>query len=114
MASATHSGLESKAESSVRVQEEDGHLQLCLFNVLSSIGYRVRSPQDLGNYCSDAQHTTVKHPGVLVGRADDERTAVWLRTVRGKDGIALQDVFEVPLSRLGTKATGYIPVHQKL
>jgi len=114
MTSATNSGLESEAESSVRVQEKDGHLQLCIFDMLFSIGNGVWSPQDLGNHSSDAKHTTVKPPGGLIGRVDDERAAIWLRTIRGsKDGIALQDVREVPLGRLGTETTGYVPVHQK-
>jgi hypothetical protein len=70
------------------VQERDGHLQLCILDVLSSIGNGVWNPQDLGNHSSDTHGTTVKHPG---------------------NGIALQNVKEVPLSQLGTETTGYVP-----
>jgi hypothetical protein len=114
MALATNSGLESKTESSVRVQEKDGHLQLCILDVLTSIGDCVRNPRDLGDHSSDAQDTTVKHPRGLIGKVDDERTALWPNTIRGRDGIALQNVREVPLSRLWTETMGYVPVHQKL
>ena len=81
MASASDSGLEGKAESSVRVLEKDGHLQLCILDVLSSIGNGVRDPQDLGNHGSDTHDTTVKHQ-ILIGNVDDERTAVWPNTIR--------------------------------
>jgi hypothetical protein len=111
MASTTNSGVESKAESSVRVLEKDGHLQLCIMDVLSSIGNGVRNPQGLGNHNSDIQDTTVKHLRVLIGRVDDERTAVWPEAIRGRDGIVLQNVKEVSLGQLGTKTTGYVPVH---
>lgn len=114
MASATNSGLETKAESSVCVQEKDGHLQLCLFDVLSSVGNGVRNPQDLGNHSSDTQDTTVEHPRVLIGNVDDKRTAVCLEAIRGRDNIALQNMTEVPLSQSGTETTGYVTVHQKL
>ena len=53
MASATNSGLEGKAKPSVRVQEIDGHLQLCILDVLSSISNGVRNPQDLGDHGSN-------------------------------------------------------------
>ena len=76
MALANNGGLESKAESSVRVQEKDGHLQLGVLDVLSSIGNGIRHPQDLGDHSSDALDATVKYPRVLIGRVDDERTAV--------------------------------------
>ena len=114
MASTTNSGFESKAESSVRVHEEDGHLQFCMLDVLSSIGNGVRNPQDLGNHSSDTKDTAVKHPRVLIGDVDDERTAVCPKAIRGGDGIALQDVVEVPLGQLGTETKGYVTVHQKL
>jgi len=55
MTSATNSGLESEAESSVRVQEKDGHLQLCIFDMLFSIGNGVWSPQDLGKLRSSTR-----------------------------------------------------------
>ena len=76
MASATNGGLESKAESSVRVQEKDGHLQVSVLDVLSSIGNGMRNPQDLGDHSSDGLDGAVKHPILLIGGADDERTAV--------------------------------------
>jgi hypothetical protein len=97
------------------VLEKDGHLQLCILDVLSSIGNGVRNPQDLGNHSSDIQDTKVKHPRVLIGGVDDERTAaVCPKAIRGRDGVALQNVREVPLSQLGTETMGYVPVHQKL
>jgi hypothetical protein len=111
MASTTNSGVESKAESPVRVLEKDGHLQLCILDVLSSIVNGRRNPQGLGSDSSDIQDTTVKHLRVLIGGVDDERTAVWSEAIRGSDGIALQNVKEVPLSQLGTKTTGYVSVH---
>jgi hypothetical protein len=114
MASTTDSGLESEAESSVRVQEKNGHLQLCILDVLSSVGNGVGDPQDLGDHSPDTQDTTVKHPRVLIGEVDDERTAVWPNTIRCGDSIALQNVREVTLSRLGTETTRYVSVHQKL
>jgi hypothetical protein len=114
MASTTDSCLEAKAESSVRVLEIDGHLQLCILDVLSSIGNGVGNPQDLGNHGSNTQDTTVKNARVLIGKVDDERTAVWPSTIRCKDGIALQDVREVPLSRRGTETMRYVPVYKKL
>ena len=59
---------------------------------------------------------TVKYARVLIGEVNDERTAVWPNMIRGRDGIniALQDVREVPLSRLGTETMGYVPVRKKL
>jgi hypothetical protein len=111
---AANSSLESKPESSVRVQEKDGHLQFCILDVLSSVGNGVRNPQVLGDHSSDTQDTAVEHPRVLIGKADDERAAVWSKAIQGRDGIALQNVREVPLSRLGTETMGYVPVHQKL
>ena len=96
------------------MQEEDGHLQPCFFDVLSSIGNGVRNPQALRDYSSDTQDTTVKHIGVLIEKVDDERAAVWSKVIRGRNGLALQNVREVPLSRLGTETMGYVPVHQKL
>jgi hypothetical protein len=46
---------------------------------------------------------------------NDERTAVWPKAIRGRDGTALQNVREVPLGQLGTETMGYhVPVHQKL
>jgi hypothetical protein len=112
MASTTNSGVESKAESSVRVLEKDGHLQLCILDVLSSIGNGVRNPQGLGNHSSDIQDTTVKHQRVSIGKVDDERTAaVWPEAIRGRDGIVLQNVKEVSLGQLGTETTGHVPVH---
>lgn len=114
MVSASNSGLETEAESSVCVQEKDGHLQLCLFDVLSSVNNGVRNPQDLGNHSSDTQDTTVEHPRVLIGTADDERTAVCLEAIRGRNDIGLQNMTEVPLSQLGTETMGYVTVHQKL
>jgi hypothetical protein len=114
MASTTNSGLESKAESSIRVLEKDGHLQFCILDVLSSIGNGVGSPQGLGNHRSDSQDTTVKHPRGLIRKVEDERTAVCPKAIRGRDGLGLQDVREVPLSRPGTETLGYVPVHQKL
>jgi len=99
MASTTDSGLEAKAEPSVRVQEKDGHLQPCILDVLPSIGNGVGNPQDLRDHSSDTQDTTVKHPRVvLIGEIDDERTAVWPNTIRCGDGIGLQNVREVTLS----------------
>ena len=89
MASATNGGLESKAESSVRVQEKDGHLQLGVLDVLSSIGNGMRNPQDLGDHSSDTLDATVKYPRVLIGRVDDERTTVCPQVIWGRDGIAL-------------------------
>jgi hypothetical protein len=114
MASAANSILERKPEPSVRVQEEDGHLQPCFFDMLSSIGNGVRDPQVLWDHSSDFPDTTVKHARVLIGKADDERAAVWSKVIRGRDDLALQNVREVPLSRLGTETMGYVPVHQKL
>lgn len=113
MASTTNSSLESKAESSVRVHEKDGHLQFCILDVCFSIGNGVWNPQDLGNHSSDIQDRAVEHPRVLIGGVDDERTAVWPKVIRCRDGIALQNVREVPLSRLGTETTGYVPVYQE-
>ena len=89
MASTTDSSLEGEAESSVHVHEKDGHLQLCLLDVLSSVGNGVWDPQDLGNHGSDMQDTTVEHPRVLNGRAGDERTAVWSKAIGGRDDFAL-------------------------
>ena len=106
MASTTNSGLEAKAEPSVRVLEKDGHLQLCTFDVLPSIGNGVRNPQDLGDHSSKTQDSPVEHPRVLIGRVDDERTAVWPKTKQCSDGFALQNVREVTLSRLGTETMG--------
>jgi hypothetical protein len=88
MASTTNSSLERKAESSVRVLKKNGHLQLCILDVLSPIGNGVR-PQYLGNHSSDILDLAVKHPRVSIGRIDDERIAVWPRAIRGRDGIAL-------------------------
>ena len=89
-------------------------MQLCILDVLSSISNGVRNPQDLGNHSSDTKDTTVKHRRVLIGDVDDERTAVCPKAIRGIDGVALQDVREVPHSQLGTETKGYVPVHQKL
>ena len=111
MTSTTNSGLESKAESSIRVRKKDGHLQLCILDVLSPIGHGVGNPQDLGDHSPRTHDTTVKHPRVLIGEAEDERTAVWPNATRCRDSIVLQNVGEVPLSRLGTKTMGYVPVH---
>ena len=110
MASATNSGLESKAESSVRVHEKNGHLQLCIFDVLSSVGNSCRGPQVLWNHSSPCHNTTVEHPRLI----DDERTTVGPKPKRGRNGFALQNVSEVPLGQLGTETMGYVPVHQKL
>ena len=85
-----------------------------MLDVLSSIGNGVWNPQDLGNHSSDTKDTAVKHPRVLIGDVDDERTAVCPKAIRGRDDIALQDVMEVPLGQLGTETKGYVPVHQKL
>ena len=114
MASTTSSGLESKAESSVRVGEKDGHLQFCILDVLSSIDSGVRNPQDLGNHSPDKLDTTVEHRRGSIGRVDDERTAFWSKVIRCRDGIALQNVREVLLCLLGTETTGHVPVHQEL
>ena len=81
MASTTNGGLESKAESSVRVQEKDGPLQLGILDMLSSIRNGVWDPQGLGNHSPDTLDATVKHPRVLIGRADDERTPVLPRAI---------------------------------
>jgi hypothetical protein len=81
MASAADGGLEGKAESSVRVQEEDGHLQFGILDVLSSVSNSVRDPQDLWNHSSDGQDATVKCQRVLIGRVDDERSAVWPKAI---------------------------------
>ena len=89
MASTTNSGLESKAESSIRVRKKYGHLQLCILDVLSSIGNGVWDPQGLGNHGSEIQNTTVEHPRVLNGRAGDERAAVWSKAIGGRDDFAL-------------------------
>jgi hypothetical protein len=76
MASTANSGLESKAESSVRVHEKDGHLQLCILDVMSSFGSGVWNPQVLGYHTSDIQDRTVKQIRALIGRVEDERTAI--------------------------------------
>ena len=113
MAPTTNSGLEGKAEPSVRVQEKNGHLQLGILDVLSSIGNGCRDPQVLGNHSSDSQDAAVKQAR-LIGKVDDERTAVWPKPKRGRNGFALQNVTEVPLSQQRTETMGYVPVHQKL
>ena len=106
MASATNSGLERKAESSVRVHEKNGPLQLCILDVLSSVGNSCRDPQVLGNYSPVTSDTMVEHPRLI----DDERA----NPKRGRDGFALQNVMEVPLGQLGTESMGYVSVYQKL
>jgi hypothetical protein len=55
MASASNSGLESEAESSVRVQEKDRHLQQDAFSCRDNPPW---SPQDLGNHTSDTPEDT--------------------------------------------------------
>jgi hypothetical protein len=110
----TNSGLESKAESSVRVQEKNGHLQLCILYVMSSVGLGCRDPQFLGNHSSDTQDTMVKHPRLIGKVVDDERTALWPNPKRCINGFALQNVGEVPLGQQGIETMGYVPVHQKL
>jgi len=74
MASARNSGLESKTESPVRVQEKYGSLQSRSWDVLSSVRSGVQKPQDLGNYSSGIHNPTVEHPRGLVGESDEERT----------------------------------------
>src|SRR5258708_35858631 len=76
MASARNSGLKSKTESPVRVQEKDGSLQFRIFKlyVPSPVRSGVRSPQGLGNHGSGIHNPTVKHTRGLVGERDEERT----------------------------------------
>jgi hypothetical protein len=114
MAPTTNSGLDSKAEPSVRVQEKNGHLQLCISYVMSSVCLSCRDPQVLLNHGSDTHDTTVNHPGLIGEVVDDERTAVWPKPKRGRSGFALQDVGEVLLGQQGSESMGYVPVHQKL
>ena len=114
MGSTTNSALESKTESSVRVLEKDGHLQLCILDMLSSIGNGVGNPQDLGDHSSNIPDAAVEHARILIGKVDNERTTVRPNTIRCRDGIALENVREVSFSRLGTETKGYVPVHEKL
>ncbi len=95
MASATDCGLESKAESSIRVQKKDGHLQFCVFDVMFSIGNGVRNPQNLGHHSSSTHDPTVKHQRVLIGKSDDEGAAISFQTIRSRDSVALQNVRQV-------------------
>ncbi|SRR5258707_9927140 len=76
MASARNSGLESKTESPIRVQEKDGSLQFRILDVLFSVRSVVRNPQDLGNHSSGIHNHTVKHPRVLAVESGDERIAI--------------------------------------
>jgi hypothetical protein len=87
MTSAANSGLENKPESFVRVQEKGGHLQLCTLDVSSSIGNHVPNPQVLGDHSLGTRDNSVKHPRVLIGRVDDERTDVCSKSIRDRDGI---------------------------
>ena len=72
----TNSVPEGKAEPSIRVQEKNGHLQVCILYVLSIIGKGCRGPQGLGNHSSETQDITIKYPRALIGNVDDERTTV--------------------------------------
>jgi hypothetical protein len=95
---ASSSSLERKAKSPIHVQEEDGHLQFRLRDVLSSIGEGMRGPQGLRHHTSSTYDPTVEYPRVLVGKlradmlrndSDDEGIAFSPRMMRGGDGVAL-------------------------
>jgi hypothetical protein len=114
MTPTTNSGLESKAESPVRVLEKNGHLQLFILYVISLIRNGLWNPQDLGNHSSDTQDTMVNHPRLIGEVVDDERTADWHNPKQGRNGFALQDVKKVSLSHRGAETMGYVPDLQRL
>ena len=64
-------------------RKKNGHLQVCILDMLSSIGNSRRDPQVLGNHSSDTQDITVKHPR-LIGKVDDEKAAVCPKPKRGR------------------------------
>src|ERR1700761_8754618 len=68
VAVAGSSSFERKTKSPVRVQEKDRHLQFRLFDVVSSIGVGMRSPQSLRHHTSSTYDPSVEYPSVLVGK----------------------------------------------
>ena len=114
MASATNCGLESKAESSIRMQKKYGHLQFCVFDVMFSVGNGVRNPQNLGHHSSSTHDPTVKHRRELIGSSDDEGAAISFQTIRSRDRVAFQNVREESFGWHAPETMGYITVNENL
>ena len=102
--------------------EKDRHLQWPFFE-LSPVDDGIPGPQLLRDHCSSGHDHPVEFPGVLVGKlildmsrngGDKERVAFSPRMTRGGDGVALQQISEVPLSAWGSETRGYVPVTENL